>query len=381
MRFRTAAIVWVLIFFGVGGVCAVKAAEKTARKRRPGVFELLQRYTATQNKLKSYIVEIETTAYDVVRPIDGVVKTESVSYSQIRTDGKRFYVNERQPTDLLKPKTVVIPNDRWSRTWIWDGKTYFSYEHYSKGYARRYRQEYPGQVQKAQTGQKAQPKPEAVKGVFSSVRIFGNPGDAKVRRMISQRRPGRLDDVLNVGLGRIDLVFRLARKISVRDEMETVRGSKCYVVDAIVPKGKNRFKYKIWLDPKHDYHVAKAVVWMQRGKYLSCDNVRFKRIDGVWVPVEKDIERKREKPLDGKNMEKLHVKCTRVVLKPDHGALRSFVPKPRQGSTVFVRGVRGLGGKRTYKWNKGQVVDSKGQKVDYKRERKKPQANPQKKKK
>jgi hypothetical protein len=137
---------------------------------------------------------------------------------------------------------------------------------------------------------------------------------------------------------RVDSILRKAKRISVRDRMERVGRSRCYVIDAISKRGR----YTLWIDPQRGYNIAKAQVlrgardcdsafgdrW--RGKIQSMSasvrDVRFKSIQGVWVPVEADVERRSENTKGSVSHRKTRHKRTDVILNPDHQALGSFYP-------------------------------------------------------
>ena len=100
---------------------------------------------------------------------------------------------------------------------------------------------------------------------------------------------------------RIDTVLRQADSISVRTEMAQIGDLQCYVIDAATKRGK----YTVWIDPEHGYNIAKAEVRRSGDRndlhygtrlkkddniFTSLENVRFERIDDVWVPMEADIE-------------------------------------------------------------------------------------------
>jgi hypothetical protein len=167
---------------------------------------------------------------------------------------------------------------------------------------------------------------------------------------------------------RIDGILRRIETISVRDKMERIGESYCYVIDANGRQGA----YTIWMDPEHGYNVAQAVTQKARGNlsrgqplvglqaaYCSLTNVRFNQIDGLWVPVEADRVYSQTMPNGTSFTESSHVKRTEVVLNPDHDALGSFVPSDiRSGATVEIRD---LGS--DYTWQKGNVVDENGRVV------------------
>jgi len=134
---------------------------------------------------------------------------------------------------------------------------------------------------------------------------------------------------------RLDAVLRGASQISVRPATETIGGSGCYVIDAHTKYGK----YSVWLDPEHGYHPIKMNRRAKEGdEYFNrgvlskghirtayLDNVRFEKIDGVWIPMEAD---RGSDDIFGhpKSFSKCdtHFKRTKIVLNPDHDQLGSF---------------------------------------------------------
>jgi len=173
---------------------------------------------------------------------------------------------------------------------------------------------------------------------------------------------------------RLDTVLRRASQISVRPTTETIGGSDCYVIVAHTKYGK----YSVWLDPKHGYHPIRvrrrAIEGDEHGdkRVLSkghirtayLDNVRFEKIDGVWVPVEADrsynnIYGKPESFSKGDS----HFKRTKIVLNPDHDKLGSFdnpLENPDQDPEL-VNGtkVRIAGDKTRYTWQDGKLISDK----------------------
>ena len=99
---------------------------------------------------------------------------------------------------------------------------------------------------------------------------------------------------------RIDSEMRESGTISLQPEREEINGSECYVINA---KAKGCM-YKIWIDPKHDYHIAQAIVqrdWWSAGRPEAyrkkpsvgksrtvLKNVSFKKTGDVWLPAEFD---------------------------------------------------------------------------------------------
>ena len=72
----------------------------------------------------------------------------------------------------------------------------------------------------------------------------------------------------------------------------------------------------------------------------SLENVRFEKIDNVWVPMEVDesVDRTWAKDKDF-SRQKVHHERYEFVLNPDHEALNSFVPDDiPNGAKVFISG-------------------------------------------
>ncbi len=330
-------LILVVAFLLAGAVCfGAEAVEE-----RAGVLQLLEGYAETQKQLRSYVVKIQKTELNVVRPMDGAVKERSISYSEVRTDGGRFYVEERTPTDMLAENGAALAGDVVSTTWVWDGRVLYAYVRYSDAYA----------------------KAVGLRTAQGAMIIYNDAHGKQVRELAAQHRPGTLGQLLGVGDERIDGVLRGTQNVSVRDEMDGVSGSDCYIVDAIVWSRRQRYKYKVWMDPEHGYNVAKAIVWAQGGMQRSYANVIFRQVDDIWTPVSYEAQERRSEPLDGEEMLKSQVRVTNIVLNPDHKELGSFRPRPDDGAEVVIRESGGVE-RRGFHWRGGKVVDGKGNEFD-----------------
>ncbi|GAG20694.1 unnamed protein product, partial [marine sediment metagenome] len=169
-----------------------------------------------------------------------------------------------------------------------------------------------------------------------------------------------------------DTILRKDNSVKVLKKMEKINGSDCFVIVADTKYGK----YKIWLDPNHGYHIAKAVVERGPGDFVQAtnythlkgtkdahiiQNTRFKKFDGIWIPIESTFIRNVKYPKDDWCKNRSHKKVTEVILNPDHEALSSFVPDDiKNGARVGVVGVKGI----RYRWQDGKVVDKDGREVD-----------------
>jgi hypothetical protein len=249
-------------------------------------MELLDRYAETQDKLQSFIIKSESSHELVVR--EGGRKTMHIKPNQM----EEWRFDGRDPR-----------NRKFWRKLSW------------------------GNVSRIQPNvKKNEPRPEE-----------NSDERRRVDSFLSGWSPlyGYLGEPV-----RIDSLLRGADSLSVRDRLKRMGGSKCYVIDGVSKQGK----YSVWIDPQHGYHIAKAEIFRigknqdwdygtrnpdQEG-YYSLENVRFRKIEDVWVPMEATW-RDRVSYFAGKYRGssrdlKRHLKRTEVILNPDHEALRSFYP-------------------------------------------------------
>jgi len=301
------------------------------------VSELLDRYAANQEKLKSFIVRAEITY-----PED-LTENKTASHSSL----EKNIVELRYEGDAdgfcayFCPKFVhsaedgsLVQADRYN-SYLWDGERYF--EHH-----------------------------KALTLSDSRAVISSNTEYIKYTIAIVPAGPGSILGFLFGDVERIDSILRQADSITVRDELERVGSGDCYVIDAKTKHGT----YTIWLDAERGYGIAKADVhkgpkdlrWGRPKDYythapydydISMRNVRFESKEGVWVPMEADFQVEYYK---GPNRElpiRLHHhKITELLLNPDHDALGSFVPDIENGTRVKIREVPGI----KYTWQNGEIV-------------------------
>lgn len=309
---------------------------KQAKPKRVSISELLDKYAETQDKVQSFIAETVSLAETVSSNprYKGKKRYYRTSY-ELRSDGEREYTLMYMWSNISSPGKVKSKAEASYLSNLWDGKSFLSY-------ARDKRND------------------------LGSVII--NRASKNPEKIVPRSGDGTAMGYLHGDYIRVDSILRKADTISVRDKTEHIGGSECYVIDAETKRGK----YTLWIDPKHGYNLAKAEVRRREGDLSqgrplpkgtlssSLENVRFEKVDGVWVPMEWDIK-VTAYWLDDYLISKTHDKRTAITLNPDHEALGSFVPNDiKNGARVFVMGVRGI----KYTWQDGQVVDEKGRKVD-----------------
>jgi hypothetical protein len=123
--------------------------------------------------------------------------------------------------------------------------------------------------------------------------------------------------------------------------METVRGAKCYVIDAV----EGPAHHTIWIDPQRGHNIVKATYANDKnviGKDIlkvrqSQEVAKFKRVNGVWIPVEVLLASSSDGGPGRSYQVNARIKASRVELNPDHEALGSFLPGDvKDGTTVHI---------------------------------------------
>ncbi|MHC4834772.1 MAG: hypothetical protein ACYSOF_08500 [Planctomycetota bacterium] len=317
------------------------------------VYDLLDRHAKTQGKIRhSYINKHETTVkwkgYNKQRPSIGKGHLyEQHNNVELRSDGNRYYSSLKIWGDTPGGSPTTQQQAGITRS-LWDGQ--FRYQYMLNPDSTERNRIKNGQLYiKPQSECKVPP-----------------------RRICDSADGGVLRGFFYGSNERIDEEIKQAETISLEPETETVNGSQCYVIHA----NTKRCKYKIWIDPEHDYHIARAVVHRQWGSasrpetrstpppegtsQSTMENVVFKKIDDIWVPVECDCTLN-IKYVDGAyNKSQSHHRVTDYVINPDHDTLGSFETDfIRNGARVKIIGEGGV----TYTWQDGKLLDSHGKVV------------------
>ena len=334
----------------------------TASGATPAASELLERYAQTQDKLESYIIKSESWSDFSLRPLARKRRIDRIC--EVRYDGTKPPGNRVKLCKLMWGQVGLkyVPKDQPVYvSWAWDGRNYMRYSGVPKHNAKP--NVWPGKVRPYMSG-----KGEITKGRLTS-RMFGTA----------------LTGYLSSSEDRVDKVLRQARQISVRPKTERINGIECYVIDADTRDGR----HTVWIDPEHGYNIAKAEVQLLEGEGhffyskpfetagkeldFTMENVRFKRIDGMWLAVEADMRYRRTFSGLGKTSDsRTHIKVTEIILNPDHEALRSFASDDIPDGAEVTAYVDLNSGFITawdpkYRWQSDAklVVDRKGQWVKY----------------
>jgi hypothetical protein len=309
--------------------------------QRPTAGELLDKYQENMSKSKSFIDKaIDIYTYEESGVGETCIpKHSSATFTEFRYDGNLSSCRQLQWGNIDPDEPRLNEEAAEYVHFLWDGKDWLSYARSKEGADRDV--------------------------------VIINRGGIGYKDAIKTAYPGSALQGFASDNIRIDSVLQQANTISVRDRPDLVGGSECFVIDASSPRGE----YTIWVDPDHGYNIAKSVVrkgenhLSSQGEPMAKDleiitimkNVRFEKIDDVWIPMEADMEAYRHYPPKSyTSSSKHHHTRTEVHLNPDHDAPGSFLPDDiRNGAKVYIRGIKGV----TYTWQDGKVVDRQGQVV------------------
>lgn len=251
--------------------------EPGAESSQAAVGRTLNAYVAIQTRLRSFISEEETTVHG----------RTAVEVCDFRSDGDRTR-HQRALAGTLESSAKGT-----YESFLWDGTYLIQYE------------------------TSAEP---SAKG---TVRMSRDPNDT-VHLITGQYKGAPLMGFLAGDTERVDTVIRSAKTSSVR--RVDIRGRGPYeLIEAETARGT----YKVWFDPQHGYHIARAEVQRKptgasRSEYLAMVtyNVKFEQIDGLWVPMEASV---RSCAGVGAAPVSYHLKRKTFTLNPDHEGLGSFL--------------------------------------------------------
>ena len=311
-----------------------------AAAKNPTAFELLDKYAETQDQFQSFRVKVST----VHRGFSSGLMTgkawklryftETVAcFDKNRAGSRSCSWGKISQDDYFKKDKPHYVSE------LWDGENHFQYT-------------------------EAHGEP---------VHLYIKRGESKyMREGIIKQSYSILSGYYYPFDGRVDRLLRKARNLSVRRTTEKVGRSPCYVIDGVYEKDK----YTIWIDPQHGYHIAKAVVERPRSNVQGLQgfrgeikNVRFKKIDGRWVPVSANLENRFDYDNGHYCTSSYNTKVTEIVFNPDHDALGSFVPDDiKDGTKVpFYIGSPNRPYYPQYIWSREAkfAADKKGRLVRY----------------
>ena len=343
----TRVVLIVLIVAYLASLCPADA-------KHPTVMELLDKYTQALDSTKSFIEDYELVA-DFRADTSWIKGEGTISHrGQVRHDDQRFYY-QKYMWGHVSPAHPDMPEDKpMYNCAIINGRLKRAYWH-----SKNLEVKVPGKVSLEPYSKEYLP-------------ITMLPGISYLTGYIHSDR-------------RLDTVIRQADRIIVHETTEKVGDSDCFVIQADTKYGR----YKLWLDPEHGYHPAKMrySASAKEGDYMYSqkmpegrtakaymDSVRFKEVDGIWVPMEADAGHDIRGTSKDFKFTKFdyHYKRTDIILNPDHDELGSFADplfENHANDPELVNGTRvrislSPNSRSQYTWQEGTLIDKDGNKVD-----------------
>ena len=319
-------------------VCSAGTPRSKGNLKHPAAFELLDKYAAGQEKMRSFTAKVETSreGFSSGTRSDKPRRFRMYAEADVRFDGQRACFRKASWGQISKDDYYEKDKPYYLSA-LWDGTTFIHY--------RPQREGWNFLIIKQPKG-----KGDAAKTYENMLK-----GDHAAKFLLGYFYPWS---------ARIDALLREADTISVRPEMAKVGDGTCYVIDA----AKNKGKYTVWIDPEHGYHIARIEIERRQRdipalRLFSCvlKNVRFKQFDNVWVPVEADLKDRFVYPTGQYTNDTYRIKMKEIVLNCDHDRIGSFLPDDiKDGSKVlFINGVH----VRDHVWRDGKVLDKAGKVV------------------
>jgi hypothetical protein len=335
-----------------GGAGAVAAHEiDPARQAVPAdvkpsgtnVNDLLQRFAEARDRMKSFVIVgrgVRTFSYPFMK-WSGTAYTRE----EYRSDGKRSQDTECIWGNVSMINPAVKENQAQYRSMLWDGE--YEYYHHKADPPR------PGGVQLVHRDD-----PRRDKASDGSANFIRRGAVGEIMGYHWADDGVRLDELLKTS----------ATQLSLRGQTDLIRGVNCHVIDAVIGE---HGKYTIWIDPVHDYQIARIQVRRGPGDHImkhempgdehqseTVELSGFEKVGEIWFPKEYVLTIKTDSNTRHSTEER-HVRFTKVVFNPDHEALKSFVPEDIANGTP-VR-FRDLPPSRSFVWQDGRVVDQAGQ--------------------
>ena len=274
----------------------------------PTAAELLDKYAETQDKLRSSFIsklEIDSKfeAFAKARPNIKPGKIYRKHFKiEMRSDGKRSYVYIKMWGD--RPGTIAVSEAKAQHSYnLRDGRIRYHYIIH----------------------------PHLIDDL-GNLRLYHDRSKFAWQHTRGRALRGYFPGVHE----RIDTELRQARTLSVESRRDSTNGSQLYVING--KAGGSEFQ--IWIDPEHGHNIAKAIVkraWASWNRpedhskrppkgyaIMWMNNVRFKQIDGLWVPVASNYRREHRYVTGEYEKSHSRITITDYIVNPDHGELDSF---------------------------------------------------------
>lgn len=335
---------WVTIVLMTASTASFAVSKSQKEEpNQPSAQELLKKYAQTQDSIRSFILKEESVSEADGTYFNGKpIYMKNFDSIETRFDGSRFSRRAYSwGTNILK-EGVIKKEDAYYRSSLYDGKDFYNYSRSSPNMKTN---GYPG--------------------------ILDIVVDKKVdEKVIHEFVPGITSNgYMGNNNERVDSFLSKEKKVAVREKQERIGGSDCFVIDAQTSYGK----YIIWIDPTHGYNIAQSEIQRKEGDvdgtghyrlakgmwertYLY--NVRFEKINNIWVPVENDSTSSGNMPPTGPGKVVSHYKIAEMKINPSSEALGLFKPDDvLDGSSVRFMNALNMKGIR---WMGGKAIDRSG---------------------
>jgi hypothetical protein len=334
---------------------AIEAGGQASSGECISAAQLLDGYAATQDRLRSCWFQEEETADATASGYGQVPKGTAFSRIERWVDGRRYAYRNCSWGNVGMGEFLAQDRAVWVVR-VWDGETFYQYDKAEQSPIGHH----PGALH------------------FTCYRT--NPDEG--RRLHDGRGYTQLSGFfIGDDYQRVDATLREAASIAVRPKPGIMGGSPCVVLEAQTKRGR----YRAWFDPAHGYHLARIEIQrgpgdladrrvLKAGESVRCvmEDVRFKEVEGVWVPMEARLQEDEigSPQLFSKTTRLL--KRTKFVLNPDHQALGSFDPRRHidDGALVPSYAIDHVGRRHSklgpqYVWQSGAkfVYDPEGRRV------------------
>ena len=342
-----ALVIFILVSLSI---CPAAGSQKKAEPNRPSAKELLDKFSQLHQN-NNFIIKGQVSSkfrYDELN-----WGGEQYHKFEERYDGTRNKTSNTVWGNVSLKHQNVSEKDAGYSSYLWDGKDSFQYgrseESTSLGLLKI--------TSKDDMKNFSQANMDVMKYGYTA-QSLGYPSF----------EGQRIDELLKNN----------SKQLKLRKQTEKIHDANCYVIDADI---KGTGKYTIWIDPVHDYHIAKIQIQksqegesvgqnkLQKGDYYNetYEVTQFHKVQDEWFPQE--MKNSSEHFTFGKHYkgEKI-IKFTEVNLKPDHEALKSFVPDDIPNGTDVKLSAYPSG--LTFTWQDGKVVDKSGKVIaDFKEKR------------
>lgn len=333
----------VVLIVVISTVCPAAGSQQKTEPNRPSVGELFNKFTQSRQNMNSFVINGKATiTFNILMSKKDNWNGKRFTKFSDKFDGNRNKASKFDWGIRIDPMTPnLAEKDAQYASYLWDGENTYSYTQgkpSNPGYAFIVR------------------KNDMKNTVFNDTDFIKNDYSGQVMGY-AWGDDERIDELWKSNPGQFKL----------REKLENIRDSNCYVIDADI---KGRGKYTIWIDPAHDYYIAKISVQrrgndsvgtnkLKKGDYynVTFEILQYKKVGDRWFPKECRIKHESDAYGNHSNEETI-IQFTDVVFNPDHKALKSFSTDDiANGSEVQFPA---LPTKLKFVWQDGKVIDNKG---------------------